>query len=87
MEIYAVKHLAGTLLPVEKAGVIINVLCPGLCTTELVRNMPEEQYNAVRELQRLCGRTAEDGSRTLLQAVMAGKESHGRLQHSCEDGE
>jgi hypothetical protein len=33
------------------------------------------------------GRTAEDGSRTLLHGAVAGVESHGKLLHSCQDGE
>jgi hypothetical protein len=40
-----------------------------------------------RERHKLFGRTAEDGSRTLLHGVVAGVESHGMLLHSCEVGE
>ncbi|KAH6622687.1 hypothetical protein F5144DRAFT_336347 [Chaetomium tenue] len=86
-EVFAVRHLAREVLPVEKGGVIINLVCPGLCVTELSRNAPEEFTTRLRHLHGLYGRTAEDGSRTLLHGAVAGVESHGKLLHSCEDGE
>ena len=85
-EVFAVRHLAREVLPVEK-GVIINLVCPGLCVTELGRNAPEEFTKHLRHLHSLYGRTAEDGSRTLLHGAVAGVESHGKVLHSCEDGE
>ena len=86
-ETFAVRHLAREVLPVEKGGVVINLVCPGLCITELSRNAPEEFTKRLRDMHSLCGRTAEDGSRTLLHGAVAGVESHGKLLHSCEDGE
>lgn len=85
-EVFAVRHLAREVLPVEK-GVVINLVCPGLCVTELGRNAPEEFTKRLRHLHSLYGRTAEDGSRTLLHGAVAGVESHGKVLHSCEDGE
>ncbi len=41
----------------------------------------------IGELRAKWGRTAEDGSRTLLHGAVAGEESHGRLLHSCEINE
>ncbi|KAK4238804.1 hypothetical protein C8A03DRAFT_33128 [Achaetomium macrosporum] len=86
-ESFATRHLARELLPVEKTGVIINLICPGLCVTKLARNLSEERAARLRELHARFGRTAEDGSRTLLHGAVAGVESHGKLLHSCEDGE
>ncbi|PYH78604.1 NAD(P)-binding protein [Aspergillus uvarum CBS 121591] len=86
MEILALKHLA-TLLPVERTGVVFNLVCPGLCTTELIRNAPPDYKAQVTDMNQLYGRTAEDGSRTLLHGAVAGSESHGCLLHSCEMGE
>lgn len=74
-------------MPFEKTGVIINLVCPGLCITNLARNAPADFTEKLRERQALYGRTAEDGSRTLLHGVVAGAESHGKLLHSCQDGE
>ncbi|KAK3304697.1 uncharacterized protein B0T15DRAFT_398934 [Chaetomium strumarium] len=86
-ESFATRHLARELLPVEKTGVIINLVCPGLCVTQLGRNLSEERMAHLREVQAKFGRTAEDGSRTLLHGAVAGVESHGKFLRSCEDGE
>ncbi|RAL12595.1 NAD(P)-binding protein [Aspergillus homomorphus CBS 101889] len=86
MEILALKHLA-TLLPVERTGVVFNLVCPGLCKTELIRNAPADYKAELTDLHTLYGRTAEDGSRTLLHGAVAGDETHGCLLHSCEMGE
>jgi NAD(P)-dependent dehydrogenase (short-subunit alcohol dehydrogenase family) len=86
-EVFAVRHLAREVLPVESGGVIINLVCPGLCVTELGRNAPDDFAKKLHHMQSLYGRTAEDGSRTLLHGTVAGVESHGKLLHSCEDGE
>ncbi|KAK3293590.1 uncharacterized protein B0H64DRAFT_216750 [Chaetomium fimeti] len=86
-ETIAVRHLAREVLPVEKGGVIINLVCPGLCITQLGRNAPDAFAQRLRKMHDMYGRTAEDGSRTLLHGAMAGVESHGKLLHSCQDGE
>ncbi|KAK3370541.1 hypothetical protein B0H63DRAFT_497444 [Podospora didyma] len=86
LEYMTVRHLA-RLLPLANTGVIINVVCPGFCATQLFRDAPESMQSQIQERRRLYGRTAEDGSRTLLHAVVAGQESHGKLLHSCEIGE
>ncbi|KAL2197064.1 hypothetical protein P885DRAFT_36437 [Corynascus similis CBS 632.67] len=86
-ETFAVRHLARELLPVEKGGVIINLVCPGLCITTLSRHAPPEFAENLHNMHVNYGRTAEDGSRTLLHGAVAGVESHGKLLHSCTDGE
>ncbi|KAL2166821.1 hypothetical protein VTG60DRAFT_2097 [Thermothelomyces hinnuleus] len=87
-ETLAVRHLAREVLPLDGGGVIINLVCPGLCATELSRHAPPETAARLRDLHAKYGRTAEVGSRTLLHvAVVAGAESHGKLLHSCADGE
>jgi hypothetical protein len=86
IESMSVRHLA-RLIPVSKTGVVINLVCPGLCVTSLDRNAPPAFRERLRQMRESYGRTAEDGSRTLLHAVGAGPESHGLLLHSCEIGE
>ncbi|KAK4140727.1 uncharacterized protein C8A04DRAFT_39647 [Dichotomopilus funicola] len=86
-ETFALRHLAREVVPVEKGGVILNLVCPGLCITELGRNAPPEFAARLRAMHASYGRTAEDGSRTLLHGAVAGVESHGTLLHSCADGE
>lgn len=83
----AVKHFFGSVLPLDRAGVIVNLVCPGLCVTSLGRHVGPEHRNQLREQHEKYGRTAEDGSRTLLHGVVAGGETHGLLLHSCEIGE
>lgn len=61
--------------------VVINIVNPAWCKTELF------QYKAeplpVRIILALIGRTAEEGSRTLVHGVTAGKETHGRYLSEC----
>ncbi|KPM42943.1 hypothetical protein AK830_g3628 [Neonectria ditissima] len=65
-------------------GVVLNLVCPGLCKTELSRNAPLQFREWIAKQHAEFGRTAEDGSRTLLYGAVAGKESHGCLLDSCE---
>ncbi|KAF7558902.1 hypothetical protein G7046_g5264 [Stylonectria norvegica] len=86
VEIVAGRHLAA-LAPVSRTGVVINFTCPGLCKTELSRNAPTAFKEMIAKQHAEYGRTAEDGSRTLLYAAVAGKESHGCLLDSAAIGE
>ncbi|KAK5654742.1 hypothetical protein OQA88_7067 [Cercophora sp. LCS_1] len=86
VETFAARQLA-KLLPVSKTGVVLNVVCPGICVTELDRSAPEEFRKRLAEVRSQIGRTAEDGSRTLLHGVVAGEDTHGLLLHSCQVGE
>ncbi len=81
------RYLARELMPVDKTGIVIDLVCPGLCVTELARNAPPEFVQRLKDMHAKFGRTAEDGSRTLLHGVTAGVEDHGKLLHSCHDGE
>ncbi|KAL2832971.1 hypothetical protein BDW59DRAFT_94640 [Aspergillus cavernicola] len=83
MDTLSVRELA-TLLPVEKGKVVINAVCPGLCKTELIRNAPPALKESISQNHEQWGRTAEDGSRTLLAGAVLGKESHGCFLSSCE---
>ncbi|KAJ9143866.1 putative Short-chain dehydrogenase [Pleurostoma richardsiae] len=83
MQIYAGRELA-SLLPLSDTGVVINLVNPGLCSTELAR---ESGWTLMRlqieVMRRLVGRTAEEGSRTLLHGAFAGPESHGKYLSAC----
>jgi NAD(P)-dependent dehydrogenase (short-subunit alcohol dehydrogenase family) len=76
-----------TLIPVDRTGMVVNLVCPGFCKTDLARNAPPQFREDIAKQHAEYGRTAEDGSRTLLHGAVAGKESHGLLLHSCEIGE
>ncbi|KAL3469615.1 hypothetical protein BJX99DRAFT_241008 [Aspergillus californicus] len=83
MDTFSVRELA-KLLPVEKGKVVINAVCPGLCKTELIRHAPPDVKQSIIDLHEQFGRTAEDGSRTLLAGAVLGRESHGRYTSHCE---
>lgn len=86
MEVMTVRHLA-TLIPVSHTGVVVNLVCPGMCKTNLSRNAPPAFRENLAKRHAQSGRTAEDGSRTLLHGAVAGKESHGCFLDSCEIAE
>lgn len=86
MEIMAVRHLA-RLIPVSRTGVVMNLVCPGLCVTDLTRNAPPSLRERIDQQRAQYGRTAEDGSRTLLYGAIAGEESHGCYLDSCKIAE
>ncbi|RMJ15277.1 hypothetical protein CDV36_005089 [Fusarium kuroshium] len=83
LQIYATRHLA-SLFPLSETGVVINVLNPGLCKTELNRNARGFMKYQILLLRLFIGRTPEQGSRTLLHAAVAGTESHGKYVSDCE---
>ncbi|KAL4910128.1 hypothetical protein BDW74DRAFT_48558 [Aspergillus multicolor] len=83
MDTLAVRELAARL-PVEQGKVVINAVCPGLCKTELIRNCPPAAKQSIVDQHVLYGRTAEDGSRTLLAGAVLGEDSHGTYTSNCE---
>jgi NAD(P)-dependent dehydrogenase (short-subunit alcohol dehydrogenase family) len=82
-----VTRQLGLMLPLSQTGVVINAVSPGLSVTGLARSAPPEFQKIMAGRAVDHGRTAEEGSRTLLHAALAGKESHGRYLESCEIAE
>jgi NAD(P)-dependent dehydrogenase (short-subunit alcohol dehydrogenase family) len=76
---YAVKGIS-ELCPQDKSdSIIVNATCPGLCTTNMARDVPR-LFKAFMTVQNFfLGRTAEMGSRTLVSASGLGPDSHGQL--------
>jgi hypothetical protein len=62
----------------------MNLVTPGLCKTQLARNSGLAFRLQLAMANMLIGRTAEMGSRTILHAMAAGRESHGLYLGSCE---
>ena len=79
----ATKELA-RLVPMSRSGVVLNLVDPGICKTNLSRNAPEDFRKGLAELHDTIGRTAEEGSRTLLHGAVACEVSHGLVLGSCE---
>lgn len=72
-----------SLLPVASSGVVINAVSPGLCYTDLDRNASRPAKLVLATMRTLLARTAEEGSRTLLYAALAGPDSHGAYCSEC----
>ncbi|OJJ03945.1 hypothetical protein ASPVEDRAFT_43415 [Aspergillus versicolor CBS 583.65] len=58
-------------------SVVVNMVNPGFCHSELVRNSSGLMRLQVNLLKMILARTTEVGSRTLVAGGYAGKESHG----------
>lgn len=67
---------------VSSREVILNWVNPGWCESEL--NRYKQPPFVQRALFLVIGRTAEQGSRTLVHAVLSGKESHGYYLSECQ---
>ncbi|KAL2213312.1 NAD(P)-binding protein [Sarocladium strictum] len=81
MQIHVVRQLAATF-PVEQTDVIITMVDPGLCKTSLARDTKTVNRAMVSTLRVIMGRTAEEGSRTLLHAIVS--EDHGKFHTGCK---
>ena len=70
LEVLVVRELAPRL---ASSGVTLNMLNPGFCHSEILRD--EGWFAYLMKL--ILARSTEEGSRTLVAAAAAGKESHG----------
>ena len=71
----------------ENNDPIINVVTPGFCKSKISRNLPTMGRLSVGAFLAVIGRTTEVGSRTLVAAATAGRESHGGYMESCRVAE
>ncbi|KAK2037946.1 hypothetical protein LZ31DRAFT_560024 [Colletotrichum somersetense] len=79
----AVRQFAAQF-PVDRTGVVITMVAPGLCTTGLgrdARTFTKIMHEAVRAMM---ARTAEVGSRTILHGLVVDEEGHGKLLSGCK---
>ena len=83
IQLYAVRELA-KMRPSTETGVTINFASHGLCNTGLTRHVGLAPTIIIGTMRVILGRTAEEGSRVLLYAAIAGKESHGKYLSECE---
>ncbi|KAJ4299951.1 hypothetical protein N0V90_005199 [Kalmusia sp. IMI 367209] len=73
MQVFLVREMAARL-PKESTPVIINCTNPGMCHSELSREIDGMQ---VRVAKFLLARTSEEGSRNLLAGAVSGLDTHG----------
>ncbi|KAB2108422.1 hypothetical protein AG0111_0g3371 [Alternaria gaisen] len=66
----------------DYSQVVVNLINPGWCGTELSRAKPHPFGERVAFV--LMGWTAEKGSRAYVHAIVAGKESHGKYLSECQ---
>lgn len=83
LEILLIRELAPRLSKSKKPQIILNTLTPGFCHSELMRHavFPLNIFAWIGKS--LLARTTEVGSRTLLAAAAAGRESHGMYMVDC----
>ncbi|KAF2009106.1 putative short-chain dehydrogenase [Aaosphaeria arxii CBS 175.79] len=74
------KHL-GEQSSFKDSGVIVNVVCPGFCKSELRR---EYDSAAFRAFSAAFARTTEVGGCILVNVLSAGSDSHGRYLPDCK---
>ncbi len=74
MQVFIVREMAARL-PKESTPIIINCTNPGLCHSELSRELDGMQ---VRVAKFLLARTSEEGSRNLIAGAVGGLDTHGQ---------
>lgn len=80
LEVFPCRELATRTKKSGKSDVIINYLNPGLCHSELARGSPWWLH----VMKFFLARTAEHGSRSLVNAVEGGEGTHGQYLSDCE---
>lgn len=84
LDVLVVQELAERL-DASSAGaspIVVNTANPGLCKSNLFRDIHAVGQFFVAGLTLLIGRTSEQGSRALMAAVDGGQESHGKYVDS-----
>ncbi|KAL9123292.1 MAG: hypothetical protein Q9187_000164 [Circinaria calcarea] len=76
LQLFAVREIADRTAS-RKPFVIVNTMNPGLCHTALTRSATGSTFVVMKIMRALMAWTAEEGSRTLVHATVAGPESHG----------
>lgn len=80
LEVLYARELAANTNQSGKPEVIINLINPGLCHSELARDAGW----ALAILKFLLARSTEYGSRTLVDVSEGGPQTHGQYLSSCQ---
>lgn len=81
------RELAANLASSPANPIVLNIVTPGFCKSQITRNLPAPGKYGVALAQALIGRKTEVGSRTLVHAASAGPETHGKYLDSCRVSE
>jgi len=80
-----VRELADQITHSSKPGnLTVSIVNPGFVNTEVMRNASATFHFFFKPYKMLLGRSAEEGSRTMLHAAAGGKETHGQYLSDCE---
>jgi hypothetical protein len=83
IQLYILRELAA--LKSVSNGVIISYINPGLCRTGLSRDSGWMFKLQLRILWAIMGRTAEEGSRTLIHGAFVNEGCHGSFMSECQE--
>ncbi|KAH8666890.1 hypothetical protein BX600DRAFT_497613 [Xylariales sp. PMI_506] len=83
VQTFAVRQFA-VAFPVDQTRVVINLVSPGLCKTDLARDYRSWSKFVLTTVRAVAARTPEEGSRTILHAIAAESDSHGKLLSGCK---
>jgi NAD(P)-dependent dehydrogenase (short-subunit alcohol dehydrogenase family) len=80
---YAVRAFADAF-PFRDTGIVVNMVAPGICSTGLARDTRTLVRAAQGVIRAVFARTAEEGSRTILHALLQDESSHGKHLSGCK---
>ncbi|CAF9941430.1 hypothetical protein IMSHALPRED_002573 [Imshaugia aleurites] len=80
LQVFPCRELAARTKQSGKPNVIINYINPGLCHSELAR----DAGFGLTVMKFFLARSTEAGSRTIVNAVEGGEETHGQYLSSCQ---
>lgn len=84
LQLMMMRKLAAASSASAGPAVTINALNPGLCRTQLFRQLPLPVRLFMNLACALAGREPEMGSRTLMMAALAGDDTHGQWMTDCK---
>lgn len=84
LEVLSCREIASNH-PVSQLHVVLNFVNPGLCDSELARELDGTAlYPLIWIFKTIFARTTEVGSRTFVHAGLAGPETHGKYLSDCK---
>ena len=84
---YAVQELADTMSASSAAKIIVNHVNPGWVVTEVMREWSGLKMIIFKIFRAILARSTEVGSRTVINAVAGGEDTHGQYMDDCRIGE
>ncbi len=82
LQILYVQHLAPAMTDGQKQKITLNLLDPGYCHSGI---FSENEHAGIRISKQFLARSTEEGSRTLVAAIVAGNENtHGKYMSDAK---